>query len=229
MANCSSCSAPLQAHTSVCEYCSTRNDVDLKGIHEFTVKKPISERICPSCAIPMQTINVAGGAKFYIERCEKCLGLFFDPGELQAILDKSVANVYRIDYKGLNRIIEDRSKKSLEIKYVKCPVCSGMMNRVNFGRRSGVIIDQCKGHGIWLDSGQLRQLMEWRKKGGRLLHEKRMEEDKKSRTKKVQSSERKPFQSPYDAGGAGTASGMEISLDFVTDVAETLYDLFRIK
>jgi Zn-finger nucleic acid-binding protein len=44
------------------------------------------------------------------------------------------------------------------------------MNRVNFGVRSGVVIDKCV-HGIWLDSGELRKLLEWRKAGGQLYHE----------------------------------------------------------
>ena len=46
-----------------------------------------------------------------------------------------------------------------------------LMNRVNFGRRSGVVIDQCIKHGIWLDSGELTHLLEWKKAGGQLLQE----------------------------------------------------------
>lgn len=46
------------------------------------------------------------------------------------------------------------------------------MNRINFGYRSGVIVDSCKSHGVWLDNGEITHLMEWRKAGGQLLHEK---------------------------------------------------------
>jgi Zn-finger nucleic acid-binding protein len=40
------------------------------------------------------------------------------------------------------------------------------MSRVNFGYRSGVVIDRCTNHGIWLDSGEITHLMEWKKAGG---------------------------------------------------------------
>jgi len=80
MARCKSCTAPLPPHSGVCEYCGSSNDVDLKGIHEFTVNRPESPRRCPQCGIPLQTLDLGTGGKFYIERCENCLGLFFDPG-----------------------------------------------------------------------------------------------------------------------------------------------------
>jgi Zn-finger nucleic acid-binding protein len=40
------------------------------------------------------------------------------------------------------------------------------MVRINYKRSSGVIIDRCKEHGYWLDSGELRQIMEWAKLEG---------------------------------------------------------------
>ena len=36
---------------------------------------------------------------------------------------------------------------------------------------SGVIVDKCKEHGIWLDGGELRQLMDWIKAGGQILQQ----------------------------------------------------------
>ncbi len=59
---------------------------------------------------------------------------------------------------------------------MKCPVCSDFMQRKNFGARSGVIADRCNKHGIWLDGGELKRLMEWKKAGGQLLHEKMVRE-----------------------------------------------------
>jgi len=223
MAKCINCSAPLPLHTTICEYCNSRNDVDLKGIHEYTITKPEADRICPACNIPMQTINIAGVGKYYIERCDRCMGLFFDPGEIEALMDESVSNVFSIDHKGLNRIIEDRSGQPLKVKYVKCPVCLTIMNRVNFGKRSGVVVDRCKGHGIWLDAGQLKQLMEWRKAGGRLLHDKR---DEEAKAKKINGNKRNPIQSPYHAGGADLSS-MDADEDLLTSITNVIFRLFE--
>jgi len=47
------------------------------------------------------------------------------------------------------------------------------MQRINFGSQSGVIADKCRSHGIWLDGGELRQILEWTKAGGQICHEKK--------------------------------------------------------
>jgi Zn-finger nucleic acid-binding protein len=179
MANCSNCSAPLPPGSITCQYCGSRNDVDLKGIHYYTTNEPESERICPRCNKPLRTIDLKIGGKFLVERCEQCLGLFFDPGELEALLQATVTNVFAIDNSKLNELNAARRADDYGITYIKCPVCATMMNRINFGARSGVVVDRCREHGVWLDGGELRQLAEWMKAGGQLLDQQRKEEREK--------------------------------------------------
>jgi len=52
---------------------------------------------------------------------------------------------------------------------------------VCFAYRSGVVVDHCKDHGIWLDSGEITHLMEWKKAGGQLLHERVIGAEKRTR------------------------------------------------
>ncbi|MBN2345654.1 MAG: zf-TFIIB domain-containing protein [Candidatus Aminicenantes bacterium] len=170
MANCKNCGAPLSGTLLTCEYCRTRQDVDLSLVHRFTVEEPCSKRICPRCHIPLQTVDLRLGEKFLIERCERCLGLFFDPGELEAFLNKAVTNVHAIDPQRLNEVQNVKRRHEYPVTYIDCPVCRRLMNRINLGSRSGVIADQCREHGLWLDGGELRQLMEWMKAGGKMLH-----------------------------------------------------------
>ncbi len=179
MANCINCGAGLPANTIVCSYCGTRQDVDLKGIHKYTVVVPESKRTCPRCKSAMPTIDLKLGGKFLIERCEGCMGMFFDPGELEALLDKSVSNVYFIDYKQMGVLKTAKRHDDYPLGYIKCPVCQKLMNRVNFGAMSGVVVDRCRDHGIWLDGGELRHLMEWTKAGGKLHHQQKEVEFKK--------------------------------------------------
>lgn len=40
------------------------------------------------------------------------------------------------------------------------------MNRINFARCSGVIVDICKGHGIWFDREELSHIVEFIRGGG---------------------------------------------------------------
>ena len=172
MANCTSCSAPLSGPSTICEYCGRRNDTNLHGIHKYTVTRPESERTCPRCDIPLQTINLKKDEKFYIERCDQCMGLFFDQNELEALLELSVTNVFQIDRKRLDTINKELYyRDATQAHYIKCPVCREFMGRKNFGAKSGVIIDRCNNDGVWLDGGELKRLLEWKKAGGQLLHE----------------------------------------------------------
>ena len=179
MANCRNCSAPVPADSIVCAYCGTRNDTDLTGIHEFTEVAPEQERICPRCDIEMKTIDLKIDGTFFIERCEECMGMFFDSGELEALLKATVKNVHHVNHKRLNELYKLQRRDEYGITYIKCPVCENVMNRVNFGQRSGVIIDRCPDHGIWLDGGELRHLLEWVKAGGEMYNAKREEEKRK--------------------------------------------------
>ncbi len=169
MAKCKSCSAPLPPNAILCEYCGTRNDTDLTGIHTYTTHELESTRICPKCQIAMKTIDLKLNGKFYIERCDQCMGLFFDPGELEVLLKASVKNVFHINRQKLDQINATMARQDQCVSYVKCPECHKVMNRVNFGSRSGVILDRCTEHGVWLDGGELRHLFEWMKAGGEIL------------------------------------------------------------
>lgn len=84
-------------------------------------------------------MDVAGD--FYIERCKSCFGLFFDAGEIKTLLEHSVSNISDINLVLIKNINKDRYQSQKKIKYVKCPVCRVLMNRVNFGHSSGVIVD----------------------------------------------------------------------------------------
>lgn len=53
-----------------------------------------------------------------------------------------------------------------KVRYVPCPVCKKLMNRVNFARCSNVVVDVCKTHGTWFDKDELRRIVEFIQRGG---------------------------------------------------------------
>ncbi|NOQ64381.1 MAG: hypothetical protein GQ582_07700 [Methyloprofundus sp.] len=193
MARCQSCSAPLLANTNRCQYCNVRNDVDLHAKRNFTVTntQQLSDRICPHCDKQLQTVELELADTIFIERCDQCFGLFFDLGEIEALLDHAVSNVGGINGAHIDNINRDRYDTTRGIRYIKCPVCQAFMRRMNFAKKSGVIVDSCRHHGFWLDSGEITHLMEWKKAGGQLLHEQQpvKERIKQKREKISQSSE----------------------------------------
>jgi len=165
MPKCISCSAPLPKSGIICSYCGTRNDIDLGAVKSFRNLRPDLHRVCPTCKIELITIDIGNKLSFYIERCEKCYGLFFDLNELEELVENSVEKSQKIDLIKLAQITEN-PRHIDEIIYRDCPVCQKKMQRKNFMKRSGVIMDVCFEHGIWLDAGELRQIMEWIKLGG---------------------------------------------------------------
>ena len=175
MAKCNSCSAPLPANDNKCVYCSTRNDVDLNSKYDYSIVRKDSDRLCPHCDISLQVIDLNLNGSFLIERCADCFGLFFDPGKIETLLESSVSNVFDGNWRHLDAINKDRFQGNQKVKYIKCPVCHAFMSRINFGYRSGVVIDRCTAHGIWLDSGEITHLLEWKKAGGQLLQDRQNE------------------------------------------------------
>jgi Zn-finger nucleic acid-binding protein len=224
MARCSSCSAALPANTNRCGYCNTRSDVDLHAKHPYKIEKLTGKRICPNCDKPLQTIRLKMVAPLAIERCQTCFGLFFDRGEIELVLQSSVSNVFNINREHIDNINKDRYRKPDKIRYLKCPDCRRHMNRVNFGQRSGVIIDQCIVHGIWLDSGELTHLLEWKKAGGQLLQQEHAAEMEKQKQLKQNMLPRTTTDYSTNTSG-GFGSTVEVDL-LETLVASLLDKLF---
>lgn len=52
------------------------------------------------------------------------------------------------------------------VRYIPCPVCKTLMNRVNFAKCSNVIVDVCKPHGTWFDKDELHRIVKFISAGG---------------------------------------------------------------
>jgi Zn-finger nucleic acid-binding protein len=109
---------------------------------------------------------------------------------LEALLEATVSNVFDINRSKLNDLNNRVRPTDMPINYIKCPVCSNLMNRVNFGTKSGVIVDRCRDHGVWLDGGELRQLFEWMKAGGQLLSQEREQQQRKEKERELEREKR---------------------------------------
>ena len=165
MAKCNHCSAPLPKDSIICEYCGVRNDIEVQEVPLASVQ-PKSNRMCPDCMIYLDSIDIGKNSIFIIEKCERCFGLFFDNFELKRLLEESNVKSYWIDYKRLQSLLQYPLHKD-KIQYRKCPQCNKIMQRKNYMNRSGVIMDTCVDHGIWLDAGELKQIKDWIKLGGK--------------------------------------------------------------
>ncbi len=169
MATCKCCGAPLLENVPVCSYCHAKIDVDLSAKGFQTVHAPEKFRTCPICKKNMEVLNI--GQKddpFYIDRCPTCLGIFLDTGELDAIVRETVPSVRHANVEKLKQLKREMLDYNKTVSYRACPVCGKLMNRENYGMFSGVIVDRCRSHGVYLDAGELQLIQRWMAAGGNL-------------------------------------------------------------
>lgn len=139
-------------------------------------------RLCPHCGIGLQATQLLEENPIDVDVCPACRGIWFDTGELKSVL-KAATDPDAVVNRHLLTTLAERTHIPDSITYVKCPACESIMNRSCYGHRSGVIVDQCRQHGIWLDGGELERLFGWVSAGGHVLNE-QVEAEKADRQKR---------------------------------------------
>ena len=110
---------------------------------------------CPKCLGKLFPVNVGD---VEIDRCFVCEGLWFDPNELERILENYAYELQKIS---LDSTVFDGNEAagnydSFDSKHGDCPKCKVKMFRSRFGE---IKADTCpNGHGIWLDGGEIASL-----------------------------------------------------------------------
>jgi len=103
------------------------------------------ERDCPKCPFsPMNEIVVGDLA---LDECPKCEGRWYDFDELARVVQNPAAFTAAVAKGPL------KPRKGT----AKCPVC--LEDMMNGGLGSEFVrVDQCAGHGFWLDASEQRLL-----------------------------------------------------------------------
>jgi Zn-finger nucleic acid-binding protein len=109
----------------------------------------------------MQVLTVGATT---LNECENCLGLWLDVSSFEKICaDREQQSAVLGQAVSMG---QDQLPEPGKVRYVPCPECSNLMNRVNFARCSGVVVDICKGHGTWFDRDELSRIVEFIQSGG---------------------------------------------------------------
>jgi len=116
---------------------------------------------CPRCAEQLQALRLGATT---VRECAACGGLWVDPDALQKLCDA------REEHAGVVSALEARVPANAAppdtVRYIPCPRCAKLMNRVNFAHSSGVVMDVCKKDGVWLDRGELQRVVGFVEHGG---------------------------------------------------------------
>jgi Zn-finger nucleic acid-binding protein len=164
----------------VCTYCGSRQEVDLQGWSRAEAIGPCKDLRCPDGHGPLEEVRLGREGNLRLGRCPTCLGLFLTPEALEQLLLEAVLPVEEVNRTLLDQLVNHPRREAGSFRYKPCPRCGELMNRRLFGKRSGVILDRCRDHGSWLDAGELRQLMEWTRAGGRIHNQERELEEEEA-------------------------------------------------
>ena len=175
---CGSCGAPIPVDAVQCPYC--QGQAATVACPKCLGMVALSAKHCPQCgaAVDVQEHGLAG------LKCPECK---------EALMKASVGGVdlsqcHRCGGVWLSRelfarVAADREERGAIlgalpggqakgviapeiVHYRPCPECSRMMNRTNYGRISGAILDTCKDHGVWFDKDELRRVLGFIQMGG---------------------------------------------------------------
>ena len=95
--------------------------------------------------------------------CRACDGVWISAADFERICADRESRAAVLERP---RPTQSDTSRRPSVHYRPCVVCGKMMNRVNFGRISGTVIDVCKGHGAFLDSGELHAIVTFIMEGG---------------------------------------------------------------
>lgn len=179
--NCPMCGAAAETDSSRCLYCSARLaavacpscfGMMFSGSRhcprcgaqgQRTEVKTNNVRSCPRCRAQMRAVAIGAAS---VRECERCGGLWVDRAAFEQICadreqQAAVLGAPLAKLEGANN-----STGAGKVHYVPCPECGQLMNRTNFARCSGVVIDICKQHGTWFDRDELQRIIEFIRAGG---------------------------------------------------------------
>jgi Zn-finger nucleic acid-binding protein len=113
---------------------------------------------CPACRGTLRDVRVGDTA---LLECERCRGVWVDAGTFEHICANHEAQAAV-----LHQDATVATPAAAAVHYRKCVACGKLMNRLNFGRLSGTIVDVCRGHGTFLDKGELHRIVRFIQGGG---------------------------------------------------------------
>jgi Zn-finger nucleic acid-binding protein len=163
-------------------------------------------RRCPRCqAAPQLLAHLVG--EVLLDECPACHGVWLDRTTVERIINDRKAQ----SFEGLfgwkptatgEMAVAPLPKTTSGRVYLQCPDCQTAMNRVNFGRTSGIIVDVCRGHGTWFDDKELPAVVHFVAHGG-------LEKAQAREAEQLRERQRRSRQMPVVAHGVGASLGDE--------------------
>jgi Zn-finger nucleic acid-binding protein len=166
---------------------------------------------CPSCRATMQDVQVGDTAML---ECTRCRAVWIDAATFEHVCASSEAQAAVLHHWPAAA----KPPREMEIvRYRKCVACGSMMNRLNFGKISGTIVDVCKGHGTLLDAGELHRIVSFVRGGGLERMRQRQIDELKEQEQRARTAE---AIRPANTRGDVQWEGSGLAIDLIALLAE---------
>ena len=178
--NCPMCGAASTRDAVRCDFCGSR--LATRSCSQCFGMMFIGSKHCPRCGASAVRVTESSDANANCPRCStglerillgltslqecgRCDGLWVDIACFEKICADREQQAALL---GAASFASAQKSGALEarVRYVPCPECGQLMNRVNFARCSGVVVDVCKSHGTWFDRDELAEIVEFIRGGG---------------------------------------------------------------
>ena len=146
---CPKCGARIEDHAQHCRACGV-------AIAPQALTPLPADKACPRCAGELQIRSL--GVADVIE-CSACGGLWVTARVFEAVCRDAER---RLDTFLLEPGAASSPAAPPDQRYIPCFACGELMNRRAFRhgeRPSGVVVDYCRGHGVWLDRDELERIV----------------------------------------------------------------------
>jgi Zn-finger nucleic acid-binding protein len=120
-----------------------------------------SPRVCPRGCGALRVIRLGG---IELEECQECGGMWIHRGVFRRLYAEEERGSIVLGPELTAHPVHPRTTET--VRYIPCPDCGRLMNRINFAKRSGIILDGCAQHGTWFDADELRRVVEFIRGGG---------------------------------------------------------------
>src|SRR5437588_741474 len=179
--NCPNCGAAISSDSPQCQYCESKlatiacpscfammfigskHCPHCGAAAAQATAAELSVLKCPRCKIDMSSITLGTMA---MRECEHCIGLWVEVAAFEKICADREEQSAVLGAASPAPAHQVRSADLESVRYVPCPQCGQLMNRINFAHCSGVIVDICKGHGTWFDRDELSGIIQFIRAGG---------------------------------------------------------------
>ena len=204
--SCPSCFALLFEGAAYCAKC---------GVRRGRTEGSAETAGCAGCGAAMRGVQM-GNTRLL--ECERCDAVWMEAAAFERLCADQEGQAAVLHRFGGRAPVPGGA-----VRYRKCVRCGTVMNRVNFGRLSGTIVDVCRGHGTFLDAGELHAIVSFIQAGGLERARERQLEDLKEQERRLRdmeyklAAERAKSNLPRGSGfGGWDASAITSLLEFIS-------------